>query len=418
MIIRTRRTRPFQWLRLAMERGQIAGRVQVGQTLGSGFLMDGALLGEGFAGLPFFFTARHVVPGPHRSLPADVTVRFDALTDDPLGGTAKVERLLTTSRVEELNYSVALLDRWPGHVSPVNLCPRAPAPGDLVFVLGFPGGRGLEVSLDDNEVVATDATGERPALQDPAHVLSYTAPTEPGSSGSAVFNENWELAAIHMGAIREPRVNFGARIHAVVDNARANLEDLVLEEAVIARVKTAGLEAAAAHAAGAPAVPAAAPGYASVFISYSHVDSVFADRLFNSLRAEGIRAWYDKQNILPGYDIYDEITKGVREQDKVLFCFSDAAIKSGWVDGEIDRALQKERDLFRMDRTEATPARRSRSKPLIPLDLDGRLIEGRWESGKAPDLMSRGIADFRNWQDQSTFNAAFERLVAALRTEP
>jgi hypothetical protein len=46
------------------------------------------------------------------------------------------------------------------------------------------------------------------------------------------------------------------------------------------------------------------------------------------------------------------------------------------------------------------------------------LIEGQWQSGKAPDLMSRGIADFRNWEDQSTFNTAFGRLVTALRAEP
>src|SRR5207248_9065183 len=113
-----------------------------------------------------------------------------------------------------------------------------------------------------------------------------------------------------------------------------------------------------------------------------------------------IRAWYDQQRILPGYDLYDEITKGIREQDKVLFWFSDAAIKSGWVDAEIDRALQKERELFRAERSGASQ-RRFRSKPLIPLDLDGQLIEGHWDSGKAPDLMSRGIADFRNWQDQA-----------------
>ena len=158
------------------------------------------------------------------------------------------------------------------------------------------------------------------------------------------------------------------------------------------------------------------PDYSSVFISYSHHDSVFADRLFNNLRSQGVRSWYDKQNILPGFDIYDEITKGIREQDKVLFCFSAAAIKSGWVDAEIDRALQKERELFRAARTGDAGSPR-RGKPLIPLDLDGQLIEGRWESGKAPDLMSRGIADFRGWQDQSTFDTAFARLLTALQNQ-
>jgi hypothetical protein len=402
MIFRNRRTRPFHWLKLGTERGQMAGRVQIGQNIGSGLVMDGGVVGERYAGLPLFFTALHVIPGEFRSLPKDITIIFDALTDDPQGGMARVERLLAASPANQLNYSVALLDRWPGRVPPVNLCPRNPAPGDLIFLLGFPRGRGLEVSLDDNEVLAPDQQHARPALPNPEDVLLYGAPTEPGSSGSPVFNENWELAAIHIGADRKSRTNFGARIHAVVADATAKLENLWLEQEVVARIKAAG---------------APKPEYMSVFISYSRADEVFADRLFNSLRSEGVHAWYDKQNILPGYDIYDEITRGIREQDKVLFCFSESAIRSGWVDAEIDRALQKERELFRTTR-DGAPSSRSRSKTLIPLDLDGSLIEGRWQSGKAPDLMSRGIADFRNWQDQSTFTETFTDLLSSLRAAP
>ena len=400
MIFNDRRTRPIQWLKLGAECGKMAGRVRIGSFLGSGFVIDGRVVGEAYAGLPLFFTARHVIPGEFRTLPRDVTIGFDALTDDPQGGSAGVERLLATSPARELNYSVVLLDRWPGQVSPVNLCPRPPIAGDSIFILGFPGGRGLEVSLDDNEVLASSEPRTRPALTNPDDVLMYRAPTEGGSSGSAVFNENWELAAIHMGAEWQ-QANFGARIHSVMRDAARRLEALVLEEDVAERVKTASRVAV---------------DYSSVFISYSHVDSIFADRLFNALRAKGVRVWYDKQNILPGYDIYDEITKAIKDQDKILFCFSEAGIKSGWVNSEIDRALQKERDLFRTGR-ESTLGRRSRSKTLIPLDLDGRLLEGRWDSGKAPDLMSRGIADFRNWENQSTFKAALSLLLSALQVD-
>lgn len=401
MIFHTKRSRPFQWLRLGTTYGRMAGRVHIGQVVGSGFVIDGKVVGEQFTGLPLFFTARHVIPGEFRTLPKTLTIRFDALTDDPQGGTAGVERIMAVSPANELNYSLVLLDRWPGQVSPVNLCPRQPVPGDLIFVLGFPGGRGLEISIDDNEVLAPSAAHKRPAVPNSGDVLLYRAPTQGGSSGSAVFNADWELAAIHMGVDLQQRVNFGALIHAVVNDATRKLENIVLEEDLVARVTAAR---------------AARPDYASVFISYSHVDSVFADRLFNNLRAHGVRAWYDKQNILPGYDIYDEITRAIREQDKILFCFSEAAIKSGWVDAEIDRALQKERELFRMRRDDQ-PGRSMRSKPLIPLDLSGLLIDDKWESGKAPDLRSRGIADFRNWENQSVFNNAFQRLLAALQTE-
>ena len=401
MIFRQHRTRPFHWLRVALQRGQMAGKVRIGDYVGSGFVIDGAMVSDACAGLPLLFTARHVLPGDYKSLPKNVNVTFDALTDDPQGGAASVERVLIVSPAEQMNYSVSLLDRWPGHVTPVNLCPQAPAPGDLVFILGFPGGRGLEISLHDNEVLTPPTEQSRPVLPNTDDVLFYAAPTEGGSSGSPVFNADWELAAIQMGADRVARANYGARIHAVMADARRRLEGVVLEEDLVARVKAAG---------------SATVDYASVFISYSHSDSVFADRLFNGLRSAGVRAWYDKQNILPGYDIYDEITRGIRQQDKILLCFSERALASGWVDAEIDRALQKEREVFRA--VSGGAPRPSRGKTIIPLDLSGRLLEGRWDSPKAPDMMSRGIADFRNWENQSTFNQAFERLLAALQRGP
>ena len=399
MIYGQRSTRPFHWLKVAIERGQIAGRISIGNFQGSGFLLDGGALGDDYAGLPLFFTARHVIPGPYRTLPKDITVTFDALTDDPQRGIANVDRLLASSPQSELNYSVLLLDRWPGTISSVNLCPRMPEQGDLVFVLGFPGGRGLQISLDDNIVLPPQHL-DGIDLPIKSEVLVYRAPTEGGSSGSPVFNENWELTAMHMGGKREREANFGVPIHALINDARRRLADIALDEDTVARVKAARTDR---------------PVYSSVFISYSHGDSTFADRLFNSLRSAGIRVWYDKQNILPGRDIYDEITKGIREQDRIVICFSSAAIASGWVDAELDRALQRERELFRAAQIRSLPVS---TKILIPLDLDGRLLKGEWESGKTADVMSRGIADFRGWETQTTFDAAFQRLLAALRAEP
>jgi len=405
MIFRQQRTRPVHWLRVALDRGQIAGRVRIGGFVGSGFVLDGAIVGEAWQGLPLFFSARHVIPGEFRSLPENVTVKFDALTDDPQGGTAGIERVLALSAQDALNYSVSLLDRWPGQVPLVSLCPQTPVPGDLVFILGFPGGRGLEISLHDNEVLVPPPVQHRAAVVSADDVLFHGAPTEGGSSGSPIFNADWELAAIQMGGDTVSRTNYGVRIHPVVADATRKLNDVVLEESVVARVKAARRATA---------------DYSSVFISYSHADSIFADRLFNSLRSAGVRAWYDKHNILPGYDIYAEISRGIREQDKVLFCFSDAALASGWVDAELDRALQKEREVFRAASAGAASAgapRSSRSKTLIPLDLSGRLLDGRWDSPKAPDMMSRGIADFRNWENQSTFSQAFERLLGSLQRD-
>lgn len=353
MIFRSNAARPIHWLRVALKRSRMVGRVELVGPIGSGFVMDGRVVGESFAGLPLFFTATHVIPGDLRSLPKYLRVMFDALADAPTGGMVGIERLLAVSPADERSYSVSLLDQWPGDISEVRLTPRDPQPGDPVFLVGYPGGRGLTVSLDDTATLPL-AAGARHAIYSDDDVVMYRAPVEPGSSGSGIFNENWKFVGLHLAAADRMRaVNYEVRMPSVIADAKRRLAGILLEDSVVARIKNPPREQPSTRT------------YASVFISYSHVDSGFADRLFNMLRSSGIHAWYDKEAILPGYDIYDEISTGIHAQDKVLFCCSDAALKSGWVDAELDRALQKEHQLFKATRTGGKPAR-FRGNPLSP----------------------------------------------------
>lgn len=150
--------------------------------------------------------------------------------------------------------------------------------------------------------------------------------------------------------------------------------------------------------------------YYSCFISYTHKDQLFARRLFDALQGRGIRCWLDEKQMLPGDDMYEQIDRGIRLWDKLLLCCSENSLTSWWVDNEIDTAFEKERRLM---------ADRGRKVlVLIPLDLDGALLGGDWQGGKARQLLSRVVANFKGWDASNAhFELELDRVVAALRAD-
>jgi hypothetical protein len=398
-------SRPVPWLQTGLGEARRVGRIhgKTGRPHATGFLFDGALMGSEFSGLPFFLTCNHCVAGPgvpfQSAIPlSDAAIVFQQLQTDSAKGEASFLQSLSESPHNELNYTLLLLDRWPGTVGEVKLAPKRPSPGDKIFVISYPRGAALAVSLDDNEVVAQRelTTRERPSLESE---LQYRAPTEPGSSGAPVFNEHWEVVAMHIGGERQ-NANFGVSLDAVVEHARRAVAGLSIPKVVRDSIEKQDDVS--------PTILQEAPSYFSVFISYRHEDAAFARRLANAFEASGVRVWLDEKQIVPGQFIDQAIQKGIAASDRFVLCCSKASLEnSWWVDSEVTSIFEKERQL-----SEAAGRKLS---VVIPVLLDTYLTDG-WKGAKAPELRSRLGTNFTEWQDEKRFTDSFETLLRALRT--
>jgi uncharacterized protein YjbI with pentapeptide repeats len=145
----------------------------------------------------------------------------------------------------------------------------------------------------------------------------------------------------------------------------------------------------------------------SCFISYSSKDQAFAERLHADLQANGVRCWFAPHDMPIGAKILDAIDEAIRLRDKVLLVLSEGAIASDWVEGEVTRALDEERE---------------RKKPLLfPIRLDGAVMETT-EAWARLLRGQRNIGDFTQWKSHDAYQNSLKRLLRDLTvhnsTEP
>lgn len=180
----------LDWYRQGLQRSEGVARIsdESGRGVGSGFLLRGADLSDALPADELFVltnahvvAADHVVPGT--LFPDEAKVTFEAI-----GATTEHEvELLWSSGPGDLDTSLLRLHPGaPEEAAPLPVAKRLPRLDQRVYVIGHPLGGGLSFSLQDNML-----------LDIVAPKLHYRAPTEPGSSGSAVFNEAWKIVAIH-----------------------------------------------------------------------------------------------------------------------------------------------------------------------------------------------------------------------------
>jgi hypothetical protein len=223
------------WYRIGIDRCRLVARIvdQFGSHIGTGFLMRAGQLAPGGPSPdePLLVTNAHVLSTEDFEAwpPDEVKVVFDAL-DDAKPLTFEVDSILWSSPRGALDFTVARLkNRRPEVASPFPLAKKMPDPAERrrVYLIGHPEGRPLTLSMQDNVILDCEAP-----------LLHYHAPTEPGSSGSPVFNDQWELVALHHAGDKKTR-----RLHNQPGNYPAN-EGILLEDI---RRHIAGQPALAVH---------------------------------------------------------------------------------------------------------------------------------------------------------------------------
>lgn len=172
------------WLEKALGAAKSVGRIVCADgSTGTGFLVEGGYL----------FTNNHVLPDETVAESAVIEFNFE----EDVTGAAKTryryqldaDTFLTS---KELDYTRIKVLQNPNSVPLTDwgflrIAPYAiPVIGDPVNIIQHPNGDVKQIALTANDVLSI--WGPR---------LFYRADTEPGSSGSPVFNQDWNVIALH-----------------------------------------------------------------------------------------------------------------------------------------------------------------------------------------------------------------------------
>ena len=176
---------PFDFLRTGDRVGRAVVKLQRADgASGTGFLVAPGVL----------LTNHHVLPDPTTAAGTKAVANDETQPPaDPAGrpAVAPLEPhalFLTNAELDFTFCAVAGLDHLG--MLPLSRNSLGIMPSECVNIIQHPRGRTKEVALQDNRVVKADNV-----------VLHYTCDTEPGSSGSPVFNNQWRLVALHHASV-------------------------------------------------------------------------------------------------------------------------------------------------------------------------------------------------------------------------
>lgn len=176
----------IDFLSAGIEAARPVAKITSPECLGTGFLMEGNWL----------ITNSHVIPDPDTARRSYAIFGFDSesassnhcvsIKLDPDPG------FFSSDPISGDDWSIIKLPcSMNDKFGALRLAADSPPVGDYVNIIQHPGGRAKKIALYHNTVYRTKS------LSDGRQRIQYLTDTEPGSSGSPVFNSAWEVVALH-----------------------------------------------------------------------------------------------------------------------------------------------------------------------------------------------------------------------------
>jgi endonuclease G, mitochondrial len=143
-------------------------------------------------------TNHHVLDTADVAAGCDVLFRYEENDNggiDAEKASCDPDRCFVTSPVDDLDYTLVALRALPDGTPPgrrFGCIPLIAAVGKVVVgeplnIIQHPGGQSRRVAFRNNKLLSLDDERQ----------LVYETDTKPGSSGSPVFNDRWQLVALH-----------------------------------------------------------------------------------------------------------------------------------------------------------------------------------------------------------------------------
>lgn len=196
---------PFNYLQKGLQAGRAVGRILVkdtGGTLiayGTGFMISPELM----------MTNKHVLPTANDAKCSQLEFGFELDGSGNLSTTVTFDLDPDQFFYPDPNFDFSIVAIRPADVSGTQqlssygflvLNPEKGkvALGEYLSIIQHPDGREKQIAIRENQVV--DHTGDD-------DYIWYKTDTAPGSSGSPVFNDQWQLVALHHMGVPETNAN-------------------------------------------------------------------------------------------------------------------------------------------------------------------------------------------------------------------